>query len=121
MELTHEYTHDVENRFKYLTWIVTFFALIIAGRLYYLQVVKGSYYRFFSERNSIKQMEVPAQRGMIYDRDGVLIVDNRPAFDVVAIPQYIRDEEKAVATLSNLLGMNKEEVAAELGVELEGE
>lgn len=110
MDLTHEYTHDIGHRFKYLIWIVTAAFLVIAGRLYYLQVVKGAYYRFFAEQNSVKEMKIPAVRGNIYDRNGVSIVENRAAFDVVAVPQYIKNKPKFVATLSNILNLNKEDI-----------
>lgn len=108
MDLTQEYTYDIAPRFKYITWIVGIVFLVIMGRLYYLQVVKGSHYRFFSERNSIKDIKAPAARGLIFCADGEVIVDDRLAFDVVIIPQYVADKEKVVSTLSNILGLERD-------------
>lgn len=114
MDLTHEYTHDIDYRFKYLTWIMTAFFLIVAGRLYYLQVVKGSHYQFFSEQNSIKDMKIPALRGGIYDHSGIPLVDNRPAFDIVAIPQYITNHQKTVSSLADILNIAPAEIETKL-------
>jgi penicillin-binding protein 2 len=110
MELTSEYTHDVSNRFKYLTWIISAVFIIIIARLYYLQVIKGPSYYFFSEQNSIKEQKIPALRGIIYDRNNVNLVDNRPAFDATIIPQYVSDRQKTIDSLSSILGLDASEI-----------
>ncbi|MBI2342004.1 MAG: hypothetical protein HYU98_04650 [Deltaproteobacteria bacterium] len=79
MELTSEYTHDISSRFKYLTWIISAVFIIIIARLYYLQVIKGPSYYFFSEQNSIKEQKIPALRGIIYDRNNISLVDKSAA------------------------------------------
>ena len=114
MELTHEYTHDISHRFKHLSWIIAIVLSIICGRLYYLQIVRGSYYYFFSEQNSIKDIKIPALRGAIYDRNGKALVENRPAFDVVMIPQYTHDREKTITSLSEILSVGTDEISAHL-------
>lgn len=111
MRLTHEYTHDIVPRFKYLTWITAAVFLIIIGRLYYLQVIKGPYYHFFSAQNSIKEANVPALRGTIYDRNGVALVENRPAFDAVVVPQYVVDRGRMLQSLSAILGMPESDIS----------
>src|SRR3989338_4453246 len=103
MQLTHEYTQDVENRFGLIAGAVLVFFLIVIARLYGLQVLKGDFYRFFSNENSIKEIKISAPRGMIFDRRGQALVDNRPAFDVVVVPQYVVDPPKVMETLTNLL------------------
>ena len=112
MELTHEYTADVEHRPGYAIWIIIAFLLIVLVRLYYLQVLKGDFYRFFSTENSIKESTIQAVRGMIFDRRGQLLVESRPAFDVVLVPQYVVDAPKVFATLSRYLNMPVEEIEA---------
>lgn len=114
MDLTHEYTHDISRRFKHLSWIIALVLLVIVAKLYYLQIIKGSYYHFFSEQNSIKEMKIPALRGTIYDRNGKVLVDNRPAFDAVVVPQYIHDKAKVIDTLSILLNLDKAAIEEKL-------
>lgn len=112
MRLTQEYTLDIEHRFKYATIVVGVFAFIVLGRLFYLQVVKGSFYRFFSTENSIKEIKFQAPRGMMYDRNGALLVENRPSFDITVIPQYVADPEKTLSALSKLLIIDRAEIDA---------
>lgn len=120
MELTTEYTHDIGSRFKQLSWVIIAIFLIIACRLYYLQVIKGPYYQFFSEQNSIRDAKIPALRGTIYDRNDRALVDNRPAFDIVIIPQYIADKPKMIKSLTELLNISEQDIEQKLQKEKEG-
>ena len=64
-----------------LIWVLAVF-LILLARLCYLQIIKGSDYRRMSENNCVRLQSVAPFRGLVYDRDGVLLVDNRPSFNV---------------------------------------
>ncbi len=112
MQLSHDYTADIEHRHKYIVALVVVFVLIVVGRLYYLQVIKGEFYRFFSNENSIKEIKIAAARGMVFDRRGQLLVENRPSFDLVFVPQYVTDPPHAFATLTRLLGIPEDELKA---------
>jgi penicillin-binding protein 2 len=76
---------------------------IMIIRLWYLQVYRGDYYRTISENNRIRKVEIPAPRGMIFDRYGSLVLGNRPFFDLVAVPQYLLQEEQSLQIISQLL------------------
>lgn len=110
MRLTQEYTADIGPRFKYVTIVALVLFLIIVARLYYLQVIKGSFYHFFSTENSIKAIAVPAVRGMVFDRRGQILVDNRPSLNITIIPQYVIDPERTLDSLASLLFMTREEL-----------
>ncbi|MBW1778546.1 MAG: penicillin-binding protein 2, partial [Deltaproteobacteria bacterium] len=73
--------------------------VVITGRLFHLQIVEGETYRMLSETNSIRLQTVEPQRGLIFDRNGELLVDNRPSFDVTVIP---RDARPVPVTLHRL-------------------
>ena len=69
------------------------FALAIVGvfvvlgvRLWDLQVVHGAYYRELAEQNRVVRVPLPADRGIIYDRNGVVLARNQPGFAVSVIP-----------------------------------
>ena len=53
---------------------------ILTLRLWYLQIVRGDYFRVQSETNRFKQVYIAPPRGDILDRNGVVLVSNRPAF-----------------------------------------
>ncbi|MFH0799694.1 MAG: penicillin-binding protein 2 [Pseudomonadota bacterium] len=112
MRLTQEYTADIEHRFKYATIAALLLFLIVAGRLYYLQIIRGSFYRFFSTENSIKEINIAAVRGMILDRRGQVLVENRPSFNIMVIPQYVKNPAGMHSALSRLLHMPRESIEA---------
>lgn len=63
--------------------VVAFILLALLGvRLYYLQVVKGEYYEQKAENQRIRYIPIPAPRGAIFDRNGKILVDSRPTYNV---------------------------------------
>jgi penicillin-binding protein 2 len=84
---------------------VAFVAFGIVGvRLWYLQVEQGAAMREMSENNRIRLVRVPAARGVVYDRHGEILVDNRPSFDVVFVPEDARHRRRALRNLAGYLG-----------------
>jgi penicillin-binding protein 2 len=79
--------------------------LAVAGRLFYLQVVKGDYYRGLSQGNSIRNEPIPPSRGLILDRHGVVLADNMPAFNVELIREQVGDAKALDATLAQLVSI----------------
>src|SRR5690349_7456053 len=64
--------------------VVAFLLLTVLGvRLYYLQVVQGQYYSDRAENQRIRLIPIPAPRGAIFDRNGKILVDSRPTYNVV--------------------------------------
>ncbi|MBA2378993.1 MAG: hypothetical protein H0V76_05405, partial [Blastocatellia bacterium] len=64
--------------------VIVFILLALLGvRLYVLQVVKGDYYAERAENQRIRYIPIPAPRGAIFDRNGNILVDSRPTFNVV--------------------------------------
>lgn len=84
--------------------VVAVFAML-ALRLWFLQVVNGPTYRIQSENNRIHLQDIPPFRGMIFDREGELLVDNRPSFDLYLIPEDVQDRPKLLKNLETLLGL----------------
>ena len=69
-------------RYIFLAALIAIIFSIIAGQLLYLQMVKGKYFRKKSSNQSVRKLWVPALRGGIYDRNGVMIAGNKPSFNV---------------------------------------
>jgi len=64
--------------------IIVFVLLALLGvRLYYLQIVQGQYYSDRAENQRIRLIPIPAPRGAIFDRNGKILVDSRPTYNVV--------------------------------------
>lgn len=76
--------------------IIAFVLLAILGvRLYYLQVVQGQYYSDRAENQRIRLIPIPAPRGAIFDRNGKILVDSRPTYNVVLSNEPIKKIEVA--------------------------
>jgi penicillin-binding protein 2 len=83
---------------------------IIAGRLWQLQVLSGDHYYRKSADNFVKDVELPAPRGRILDREGRPLAENRPKYDVLATPRFFDDE--ALQALARHLRLGDEEADA---------
>ena len=74
--------------------IVAFVLLMLLGvRLYYLQVVQGDHYKERAENQRIRLIPIPAPRGAIFDRNGKILVDSRPTFNIVLSNEPIKGVE----------------------------
>jgi penicillin-binding protein 2 len=71
--------------------VIAFVLLTILGvRLYYLQIVKGDYYAERAENQRVRLIPIPAPRGAIFDRNGKVLVDSRPIYNVVLSNEPIK-------------------------------
>ncbi|MGD9334538.1 MAG: penicillin-binding protein 2 [Desulfobacterales bacterium] len=90
-----------------------FFILLI--RLFYLQVIQGQELRRLSENNCIRLQSTDASRGMIFDRNGILLVDNRPAFDLSIILKDARPVDRTIEKLAKLIKVPMSELMKKIG------
>ena len=86
--------------------------LVLTVRLYQLQILRGDEYSAQSVSNFRKSLFVPADRGMIKDRQGRTLVDNRPSFDVFLTPAFCKGKERdeVMAKLATYLAMTPEDI-----------
>jgi penicillin-binding protein 2 len=76
--------------------------LAVAGRLFYLQVLRHEYYSTLSQGNRIRTEPIPPSRGLILDRHGVVLADNLPAYQIELVREQVGDVKALDATLSLL-------------------
>lgn len=84
--------------------------VIIVVRLWYLQIYRGELYHKFSIENRLRKEVIRAPRGLMYSRDGHLLVDNIPRFDAVLTRQFLKNKKKTFARLSKILDMPIEDI-----------
>ena len=80
----------------------------IAYRYYYLQVVQYDNFHTQSERNRVHIRSVAPIRGLIFDRNGVLLADNRPSYQLGIVKERVEDLDKTLETLQQLLAFDEE-------------
>lgn len=96
-----------QNRVRRLMLVVF---LVFAGlllRLAHLQLIEGEDLREASARNFIRTEVLPADRGTIYDRNGVALAVNRPAFDLYVTPSKVEAVDALVAGLGEVLSLDE--------------
>ena len=85
---------------------VVFAFLVLIGQLWYLQVLEGGRFLDASDKNRIRVRPIAAPRGILFDRHGVPLVDNRPAFTLSFIPRELpRDDEGRDAVLGRVASL----------------
>lgn len=109
------------GRYIMLVMFAFFAFLIILGRLWSLQVLDGERYWRASTENIIRDVEIKPARGRIYDRNGVILADNRSSFDVYVIPRIFKKhmkDERTLDKVTDLLNLTASERArVERGLE----
>jgi penicillin-binding protein 2 len=93
-------------------FVILLFVLVVCG-LFFLQIIRGSYYYRLSNSNRIRLIPQEAERGIIYDRNGAVVADNKISFDVALVPQDLGDAEKTFNYLSVTLDKDRNDVLRE--------
>lgn len=82
---------------------------IVVSNLYVLQVEQHDAYQTRSNGNRIKVLPIAPNRGLIYDRNGILLAENKPVFSLEVVPEDVDDLEETLSRLSVLMGITDEE------------
>jgi penicillin-binding protein 2 len=85
---------------------LVFAALLIAiliGRLVYLQVLAHEHYITLSDDNRIKILPLPPNRGLIFDRNGIILADNLPSYRLEITPEQVDDMQATLDGLAQLV------------------
>ncbi|GLP99756.1 MAG: penicillin-binding protein 2 [Pseudomonadota bacterium] len=85
---------------------------IVIFRLVYLQVFEYEHFDSLSNRNRVDIEPLPPQRGLIYDRNGVLLAENIPTFSLEMVPEKVPDIDQTLRELSQLLALSDEDIDA---------
>lgn len=87
---------------------LVFTAVVV--RLVVLQVIEYEHFDSLSNRNRVDIEPLPPQRGLIYDRNGVLIAENIPTFSLEMVPEKVPDVEATIEALKELLSLTDEDI-----------
>ena len=95
----------IRIRLIILGGVVILIFSLLASRLWYLQITKGQKYTEFSQGNRIRLVPEPALRGIIYDRNGVILAENRPAYQLQLVREDTPDLESTLEKVSQALNL----------------
>lgn len=102
-----------KNRLLILRLVLLLGFVAVLARFFFVQIIEGERYFQVSEQNRVRQYEVEAPRGLIRDRNcDTILVDNKPAYSVYAIPNELTNPDSTFTLLSRILGRTPEELQA---------
>ena len=101
---------ELRRRARVLYAILALAFLGLVSRLAFLQIVAGERYTFLSENNRVRIKRVAGTRGMIFDRQGQLLVDSRPSFDLIFVPEDSSDPQNTLRLLARYLKRDEKEL-----------
>src|ERR671926_226829 len=93
---------NMQVRVVTLAVLIAAVFLVLGARLWYLQVLTGQDYTLAARATQHTDIKIPAQRGVIYDRNGKVLANNVPGLNVTVIPDQISPDK--VKKLAGILG-----------------
>lgn len=76
---------------------------LLIGRMAYLQIISHKHYTTQAQDNRVKLVPLPPTRGLLYDRNGVLLAENRPVFSMEIIPEQVDDLGATIVALKEII------------------
>lgn len=104
----HRHSDKIRTPAKILQGIVVLGLFILLGRIFQLQIIDYETYTPLSMQNSLRLEVVNPARGLIYDKNGTILVENQPIYSITVTPARF-DEEK-IPLLAELLDLEEAEV-----------
>ena len=83
--------------------------IIILYQTFQLQIANYSEYEIAALENKTHEMNIQATRGLIYDRNGNILVKNIPTFNLISIPNKISDPELFIENIKGFIDLNEDE------------
>src|SRR3954464_11310444 len=72
----------LQFRINAVLWGIVAIFVFLAGSFWFVQGVQAEKYRGLSEANALREIEIPAKRGLIMDRNGKILADNQPEYSL---------------------------------------
>ncbi|PVZ19421.1 MULTISPECIES: penicillin-binding protein 2 [unclassified Pseudomonas] len=102
----------VNRRLLVCGFLVLALALSLVARLYFLQVIQYDYHSTVSENNRVHVLPIAPERGLVYDRNGVVLADNRPSFNLTLTRERAGNSaqvQQVLDTLAQILHLSDEQ------------
>lgn len=89
--------------------VIVLFAIM--GRMFYLQVLNHDHYTTKAQNNRVSIVPLAPTRGLIFDRNGVILAQNLPAYALELVPERIKDIDQVIAELAKIINISKTDIA----------
>ena len=103
---------NIHIRIKIVMLLIFFLFALIIGKVFYIQVFSYEKLNNYATGLWSRNLPIEANRGKIYDRNGVVLADNVTTTSLVLIPNQIEDKEKTAELIAPILGISYEDMYA---------
>ena len=100
----------IHTRIKIILIVIILLFLLIISKVFYIQVFSYNKLNKYATSLWSRNLPIEANRGIIYDRNGIILADNLTTTSLVFIPNQIKDKEKTAKEISEILGTTYEEM-----------
>jgi penicillin-binding protein 2 len=111
MKVVREYRDDLVQRVRLLTYTVAALLVLIAAGFWFVQIVQGDYYRELADNNRLRKLPIQAPRGLMLDRNGRILVENIPSYNLMIDRSRSADVKRSLAFAAEVLGRPPAEMA----------
>lgn len=105
---------EISRLFKVRAIFAGLFSLLLIGalltRLGWLQIVEYAHFAGLSKENRVRLMALPPNRGLIYDRNGVVLAENRPTYHLELIPEQVEDLDATLKGLGEIVTISEQNI-----------
>ena len=105
-----ETSDAIKKKIRIFAILVVVSFLCLWMRIWYLQILKWQYLTGLSENNRVRMVTLPANRGMIKDRNGETLVSIRPAFNLYLTPEDARNLDSSLDKLAQRISLDREKL-----------
>jgi penicillin-binding protein 2 len=106
----HRETQLFKSRVYIAMMLIGAVFCLLMVRLFYLQVLQHDVYTTLSDQNRIAVLPLPPNRGLIYDRNGVLLANNVPTFSIHIVPEQTENIKETLAMIKKLIPLTDEDI-----------
>jgi penicillin-binding protein 2 len=110
----YEDLRAIQNRLAVLQAITVFLVAALVVQFWNLQVVRGRHFRELAENNRSRLVTLAAPRGALLDRKGLVLVGNRPSFNVVLNSEHLEGLDRLASRLAETLGVGEASIRERL-------
>ncbi|GBC78829.1 Peptidoglycan D,D-transpeptidase MrdA [bacterium HR09] len=114
MSYVRDDLRPLQRRLAALLLLTLFGILILLSRLWVLQVLQQERWRRLAESNRLRKVPLEAPRGTVKDVNGEILLDNRPAFQLLVFPEEMKDPEETTRFLASIGIASEQEVRGRL-------
>ncbi len=99
-----------QRRLIVATVVIILLIGLLISRLVYLQIYQHELYSTMSQKNHLELLPIEPNRGLIYDRNGILLAENQPVFSLDIIPDKVQNLKKTLVDLQKIVSISQDDL-----------